>query len=280
MVKKTAMAGLILLVVGLVGSIFTFRSVNQAKDIAVKKEINDNFKEIAITTDNANVKVLPTSGSRAMAELTGKGPNHRLSVDVEESVLKVDVSNKQKKLYNFDFSELLVTLKVYVPEEDYDSLQIESDNGQVQINELLAKDIHVETDNGIIKLNDIEGETIAAAANNGIIDLKSIAARDVALETDNGKILLDGVEGKLFSRASNGGISLLTQDLDRPIDFATDNGKITIQTEKEPTNAILDVQVDNGKVDIFGKNNWDTVIGEGEHLIKLTTANGNIVVKK
>ena len=56
------------------------------------------------------------------------------------------------------------------------------------------------------------------------------------------------------------------------------NGKIEIKTDKKPTNAILDLKTDNGKVTVFGEENWDTVIGKGEHLIKLISKNGKISI--
>lgn len=280
MIKKIAIVALILLLVGIVGSIFTFKSINKSEDVTEEKVINDNFNEIKIKSNEASVEVFSTSDKKAKVELSGKSSDYRLSADVEGSTLKVDVDYKPKKLFNFDFTSALLDLKVYVPEKVYDSLLIESDNGRVQIDGLQARDVHVKTDNGRIKLNDIESSKVTASADNGMINLKDIVASTVNTSADNGKITLDDVAGKLSGKTNNGSISLVTHDLDRAIDFETDNGKIKIQTEKGPTNAILDAKVDNGKVTIFGESNWDTVIGNGKNLIKLTAKNGTITVIK
>lgn len=281
MIKKISIVALILLLVGIVGSIFTFKSINTAKDVTEEKvEIQDAFDEIEISSNEARVEVLPTSDSKATIELTGKHSNYRLSADVEASTLKVDVGYRQNKLFNFDFTSALLTLKVYVPEKLYQSLQIESGNGRVQVDDLQAKNVYVKTDNGHIKLNNLESSKVTAEADNGTIDLKNVASSAVNTRADNGKIHLDNVEGNLSGKTNNGSISLVTHDLDRAIDFETDNGKIKIQTEKDPTNVIFDIKLDNGKADIFGKTNWDTVIGDGEHLIKLTAGNGKITVTK
>ncbi|MGY0693418.1 DUF4097 family beta strand repeat-containing protein [Virgibacillus sp. FSP13] len=280
MIKKTAIVALILLLVGIVGSVFTFQSINKSEDVTEEKVIDGDFKQIKIITDEAKVEVLPTSDTEARVELSGKSSNYRLASGVEESTLKVDVGYKQKKLFNFDFTSSLLSLKVYVPKKVYDSIQIESDNERVKVDRLQAKQIHAKTDNGSIKLNDLESSKVTAEADNGTIDLNSVVADTVMTEVDNGKIILDQVDGKLSGKTNNGSISLITQNLDRPIDFETDNGKVKIQTEKEPTNVILDVKLDNGKADILGKTNWDTVIGDGKHLIKLTAKNGTITVTK
>ncbi|WP_413377986.1 hypothetical protein [Alkalihalobacillus sp. 1P02AB] len=41
----------------------------------------------------------------------------------------------------------------------------------------------------------------------------------------------------------------------------TNNGRIHIKTEKEPTNATIDVKVDNGRIDVIGQStNGDVCI--------------------
>ena len=280
MIKKIAVVASILLLTGIVGSVFTFKSIYEAEDVTEEKVLHDDFNDIEVTTDNTKVEFLPSSDSEARVELSGKDSNYHLLADVEESTLKVDVVYKQRKLYNFDFTLGQSALKIYVPEKKYDSLQTSSDNGQIRVGDLQAKNIHLTTDNGRIQLNNIQSDEITTEADNGAIDLKAVAAADVKMKADNGKITLDDVEGKLSGKTNNGSISLITSYLDRPIDFETNNGKITIQTEAEPTNVIFDVKVNNGKIDIFGKKNWDTVVGDGEHLIKLTAENGMITVAK
>lgn len=279
MFKRIIAIATLLLVVGIIGSIFTYKSVSKAEASIEEKIIQDEFDEIDIRVDEASVEVLPTEDSTAKIELTKKQSNYQLLADVEGSMLKVVVESKQKKLFNFGFTSPFLSLKVFVPEKDYVSLDVKSDNGHLQINALLVKDVEAETDNGRIKLSNMQSDKVIATANNGKIDLENVTAQLVNTKTNNGKIKLADVDGQLVGRTNNGSISLIAQEIDRPIDFATDNGKILIQTEHEPTNAILDIKIDNGKVDYFGESTWDTVIGDGEHVINLETKNGKITLK-
>jgi len=280
MIKKVMMIAVLLIVVGLTGSLFTYQSISKADDITENKVIQEAFDEIKIMSNEASVEVLPTDDSKAKIELSSKSSNYHFAADVEQSVLNVKVDYRQKKLFNFDFTSAHVSLKVYVPEKEYKLLQIKSDNGSIQAHDLQAKDTYAETDNGRIKLSNMNAEKVTATADNGSLDLKNVIALVVETKTNNGKVNLDKVDGQIVGKANNGSIVFKTEELNRSIDFETDNGKITIQSEKEPTNAILDIQVDNGKVDYFGKSNWDTVIGDGEHVIKLTTKNGKITLEK
>jgi len=107
--------------------------------------------------------------------------------------------------------------------------------------------------------------------------MENITAVMVNAETDNGEVSLEHVEGNINGDVNNGRIYLQTSHLDT---LETDNGNIDIETEKEPTNAILDIKTDNGKATVFGSTNWNTVVGDGDNLIELNTNNGEINVVK
>ncbi|MEK3889101.1 DUF4097 family beta strand repeat-containing protein [Bacillus sp. FSL K6-3431] len=280
-IKNISIIALIILLIGIVGSIFTFKFMSKAEQISEEKVIDDDrFTNINIITGNAKVEIVPTKDSTTTVELSGKAKKYTFEANVEGNTLDIILKEKQWKLVHFDFFSTSLSLKVFVPEKQYDAIQIENNNGRVQAENLEAKEMDVETDNGRIELKNIESSTVKAEANNGRIELKSIKALSVAVKADNGKIILEDVDGKLSGRTNNGSISLVTNNLKRQIDFATDNGSIKIETDKEPENATIDAKVDNGKVNIFGNSDKSAIFGNGEHTIKLKTNNGSITVTK
>lgn len=283
-IKKIAVVALALLLIGVIGSIFTVRSAVGSDVIPETIEINDEaFEQIAIKTNNATVELLPTDDQTTTVEFTGNRKNEQkydVNANVEGNTLSVTVKEKWFKFFNFDFSLSSPTLTVYVPEKAYETIQIDTDNGRVDTRGLEANEMRLTTSNGRTSASDLDVTELQVTTNNGRIELKNITSAVVTSEADNGEIRLENVDGKLIGRTSNGKITLITEHLDRPIEFRTSNGRINIQTENEPTNVLFDVKVDNGKVRIFGDSNWDTVIGDGYNLIKLTTNNGGITVEK
>jgi len=265
MIKKISIIAFILLLIGVVGGALTFDSMNKSNQISEEKIINnDRFTDINIATDNAKIEMIATEDPTTKVELSGtviKNKKYTFAADVDGNKLSIKLKENRLNFFNFGFFSTSLSLKVYVPKKSYDSMQIKSNNGRVHVESLQAKDINVETDNGRIELKNIKGKRVTTKA-------------------DNGKILLDDVEGKISGKANNGSISLVTNHLDRPIEFETDNGYINIQTEQEPKNATLDVQIDNGKANIFGSSDRNIKFGNGEHLIKLKTNNGRITVAK
>jgi DUF4097 and DUF4098 domain-containing protein YvlB len=264
-IKKISIIALILLLVGAVGSLLTFRTANKKESVSIEKVINNqSITSIQLDSDNAEVKFIPTNDTVAKVTLTGRGKTgtkQGFSASVNGNTLSIKQKYKQLQFFTFDFITTKLTLKVFLPEKQYNSLKIENNNGLVQLNNMKINNLKATTDNGRIKI-------------------KNISANSTYVESNNGQINLDHVDGKIQGRTDNGRISLITKDLDHKLNFSTDNGSIMIQTEKEPTNVTFNTHTDNGSINILDKYDGNAVIGNGENLIKLSTDNGSITVTK
>lgn len=280
MLKKLVMVASVLLIIGIVGSLFNFKTLYSDKEMKEEKIIDTVFDTINISVDSAKIELIPTNEKNAILEYRTNYSDYNFSSEVKNSTLEVHVDMNQKKLFRFDFFSKGSALKLYIPKKQYESLQIESDNGRIMIEEIDVKTADIRTDNGRIEINNMANDNLTVNSDNGRINLANVDASTVTTKSSNGKIVLNHVTGTLSSKTNNGSISLITEDLERSIDFKTDNGKIEIQTEKEPTNVIFDLKTDNGSIDVFNQSDWDTVIGNGDNTIKLETDNGKIIITK
>lgn len=275
----------IIFIIGIIGSLFTYRSI-AAVPISEEKVINNNnVSSVIIDTNNVRVNINPTTDSNIKVKLDGEvNPNVKrtLATDEEDSKLLISYKEKQQSWFNFNISEVLapLTLNVYLPEKQYDSLKVSNGNGYVSAKKLNIAHFNINTNNGRIELREINSQKIISEANNGIMEFKDIMAQNIHVESNNGRMMLEHVEGEIEGQSKNGSLTLKTNELDRNLNFTTHNGKINIETEKEPTNVQFNVSVHNGSANILDKYNGNTVIGKGENLIKLNTHNGNITVKK
>ena len=262
MVKKLSILALLLLLIGGIGSFFTFSQINQEEITTEKTVSSDMVNEVHIQTDNASVEVLPTSDTEIKVELVTKGVNvSKLDFTAKVEGKKLTIRLKEHSTFSIGFNIRSSHLYVYVPQKTYDSFVVENDNGKMKMSELNIKNLKVRTDNGRIELNKIVAENV---------DVKSA----------NGKLELNDVDGNLKGSSNNGKISLTTNDLDRNIQLESKNGKITIKTDKEPTNTTFKVSSHNGKINILDKYVGNTVIGKGENLVDLKSNNGKIEVIK
>ena len=260
--KKLSILALLLLIVGGIGSFFTFSQTNQEEITTEKTVSTDNVKDVEIRSDNATVEVLPTSDTETKVELVTKGMDiSKLDFTAEVEGKKLNITVKEPNTFSIGFNFQSAHLYVYIPQKTYDSFVVDNDNGKLKMSELNIKDLKLKTDNGRMELNKIVAENVDAKSANGRLDFND-------------------VEGNLKGSSNNGKISLVTKDLDRNIQLESNNGKITIKTDKEPTNTTFKVSVDNGDINILDKYEGNTVIGKGENLIDLETDNGKIEVTK
>jgi DUF4097 and DUF4098 domain-containing protein YvlB len=264
-VKKVSIVALILLLTGSIGSLLTYRTNYQSVSVSEEKAINENITAVNIDTDNARVEIYPTKAVAAKVKLSGKRAadlKETFSAKAEGNSLSIKFREQPYKYINFGFIRSSWILKVYLPKKLYDTIQIENDNGHVQV-----KSLHV--------------NYLKTTINNGEIEFNNISANDVDAETDNGKIHFTGnVSKKITGKTNNGEIYLRVPSIDLPIQLESNNGSISVQTEKEPANVTYDVHVDNGNINIFNKYTNGTVVGNGNNLIKLTTNNGKIAITK
>ncbi|WEG13230.1 DUF4097 family beta strand repeat-containing protein [Pullulanibacillus sp. KACC 23026] len=282
--KRLSIFAGILIVIGIVGSLASFHSTDPVP-VSDKKVISNNtISNVMIDTDNARVNIYPSKDKNIKVTLEGKvsaNIKRLLTTNVKGKTLRVTYNEKQLSWFNFDFTALRpLTLAIYLPEKQYESVGVKSDNGYVTAESLNTTHAEIHTDNGRVFIRDSHTQTMTAESNNGLMNLTNIKAQSVQLKTDNGRLNLDHVDGKLEGESHNGSISLITKDLDRTIDFTTDNGRITIKTEKDPTNVQFNVSVDNGKINILNKYTGNAVIGKGKNSIQLTSHNGSISVQK
>lgn len=278
-IKRLSIVASLLLLVGIVGSTITYQFIEKPKWVTQEIDIEENdFTSIDITMNDGHVELIPTHASGAFIEISGYDITDDLSVTVKEASLAIVHKEKKQKLVSVNFIMKPSIVKVHVPQKNYDSLRIQSDNGTIDVADLNADYITLESDNGKIKATSIISTTLNVQADNGLITLKDTTADSISIHSDNGRTELEEIKGKLVAKANNGRIELRTDSLDDPIELISDNGHIDIQTANTPTNATIIAQAANGSSRIFNEKKSHAVFGLGEHPITLSSNNGNITV--
>ena len=279
----------------------SYSFVNTEVDVQSSNEVitieDDRFTTIDINVQHGALFVRPSDNSITTVELIGSNEKLQLTAEVVGDTLFVRLKNLRHWLFMFNFNMKAVTLNVFIPTKLYQSIAMKTDNGRISAEKLLGKKIDANTDNGKIQLREIAATTLTAETDNGRIEIdkvqadllrtktdngriemRHVDADSIAVESDNGRIELEHVSGSIVGSTDNGRITLQTDSLDRNIDLQTDNGSIVIQSSIEPKNVSIHAKTGHGKVDIFGDRNSRTVIGAGEHTIRLKSDNGRITV--
>ncbi|HLR02215.1 MAG TPA: DUF4097 family beta strand repeat-containing protein [Virgibacillus sp.] len=252
----------VLVIVGVVGGLFTF-DVDEMSVSKQKSFASEDIDWIDVNSSNMKVNVVSSESEDLTVELNGtesSRSHHDFAWDVDDRTLRIDVKDKNWHLFDFDSFLNSVTFTIAIPDEQFERLHVNSDNGYITVKGVEMNEMSLEADNG-----KIEGE-----------DLKT---SNFHVQASNGKLDLTNIDGNVTAKTNNGKINMRTHHLEKSIDLETNNGTITIHSEQEPENVTFLTSVNNGKVDLFGgKYNDSEVVGNGDHVVKLTANNGKIKV--
>lgn len=278
---KTFVKGLIiaaaLLLIGAAAVLYAiYNSAPGQQEVLEEKTFGAEIEDMEIVVENARVDFLPSNDGTSRIVLTGNSSDFTLRTDIFGSRLIVEVEDRSR-FFDFNFNRSY-SLQVHVPASGLESLTVESNNGTIQAKDIEARELSLEADNGRIGLERVESERVAIETANGAVDVSDMDA-DIAIRSSNGRIIFTDVSGELQAKANNGRIELTTGTLNSPIDFETNNGRIDIHTENEPANARIQARVDNGSIDVYGRDSGQVSFGSGEVLVKLVSQNGRIVVE-
>lgn len=275
----------ILIIIGVVGAIFTYR-VHVPQPFSEEKTIDSkNISTVQIQSDNADINIYESNEDHIKVILEGETSTNRkkqFTVDADDSVLAIRYKEKFYSWFHFDFFHVYkpVHLNVYLPEKEYELFEITNVNGEIIVEKQKINDLDVKTTNGDIELNNIRSNKVSVKTSNGDMELKDVAAPNIHVDSVNGSMLLNELEGDITGETNNGNFSVTTKDLERNIKLKTINGDMVIRTEREPKNTEFNVSVVNGDINILDKYTGSAKIGNGENLIELTTTNGDITVEK
>ena len=174
----------LVLVVGII-----FSSLNITNTIEINEyEIKDNFKDIKIITDTANIEFVPSSNSNSLV-VCNEQRNVNHSVKVEDNILLIEVNDTRKWYEHIGMNFNTPKITIYLPENDYDQLLIESSTGDINIpNNFKFKSIDILEDTGNIRNYASVYENIKIKTSTGNIHIENIIANMIDLSTSTGKV--------------------------------------------------------------------------------------------
>lgn len=273
--KKLLAVALIMLGVGLTGMIFAFdkddiKKLEGEPFVEEKTVDSEQIRSIMTKTDLMNIEMTRGRGDDIYIRLEGKaGKNQldRINLVAEPKGDTLYIEGKLKRqVFAFGWSPLRLTLIVELPERLWDSIELDSDTGNIVLDQLHARKITVDSDIGNIKAMQYETEQFQ-------------------FESDAGNVyLLDGT-GEVKGKSDIGNIRMEADQVGGDIALKSDTGSITVNVDQEPESAAIRIKKELGssKIEWDGfhsdynkKYNESGMIGNGDIQIDITTEIGNV----
>jgi len=170
-----------------------FTKLSTAKYERNAHEISENYKNISIITNTADIVFMPSeSPTTSVSCYEQKGIKH--SVAVKDGTLAIEVVDTRKWYEYIGFNFDTPKLTVYLPQGEYGNLSVNANTGDVEIPEAFKfKSIDISENTGNVESHASAIEGVKIKTTTGDICVEDIAAGSLDLTVSTGKVTVSSV---------------------------------------------------------------------------------------
>lgn len=173
-------------------------------------DVTEDFTDIAIKTDTANVCVLPSEDGKCKV-VAFEDAKQKHTVTVDGDVLTVSITDNRAWYEFIGFSFTSPKITVYLPHTVYGSLLVKTDTGDVEIpKDFGFEEVNVTTSTGDVKLLSSVSGNVNITASTGNVRLLSSVSGGVKIATSTGSVTLDGASAESVEVSTSTGNILLS----------------------------------------------------------------------
>ncbi len=212
-------AGLLILAGALIfGGVMTvlgwdFHKLSTDKIVTNEYKINDEFKNISVITNCADIHFLPSEDEKSRM-VFHEYENLKHSAEVKEGTLFISLNDDRKWYDHIGFNFSTPEIEVYLPAAEYGDLLINSTTGDISIPDKLSfNSLDISSTTGDIDISSTSAnimECFKIDATTGDVSVKNIYSKFIDIELTTGKINASFVtcEGDIGLRLTTGDSSL------------------------------------------------------------------------
>ena len=235
---------------------------------------NDKIDQIDITHTSTDVKIIPTKDQNMTVELNGKvskrvKDQYKLEVKEDGEKVKIAVIRDDNQWFSgLDLNNSNVDLNLKLPEKIYELIHINLSSGDMDLNEIQAKEVSLITSSGDINvkkgevekrlsinsssgdlmLQNLKAETLHVDLASGDSSIKHTETKSVMLASKSGNVQMNDVKGDIEVVVSSADTKIVNNEMNSDIKIESSSGDVDIHFQKQPQSLNL---------------NYDGVSGEG-----------------
>ncbi len=210
---KMTIVGIILMVLGCllfvgctVANGFDWSRLSTEKYEKKTKTVKESFQNISITEDVANVNFLPAADGICKIEYD-ESKNITYDITVGADTLTIKQIDNRKWYHHIGFNFYSPTLTVYLPENEFQTLNIEADTSDITIPTGFAfQDMKIHVSTGDVSTSsDVSGD-LNVRTSTGRITVSNASPTSVTLSASTGRIEASdlNVSGSFSAKSSTG----------------------------------------------------------------------------
>ena len=259
--------GLIIICVVMFINGWDFTKLSTVNYETITYEINDDFLNISIDTDVAELKIIQSEDDKCSV-VCHKIEKVKYDVLVVNGHLSIK-STDERKWYDYIniFSDDLEVI-IYLPNDEYQMLNINTHTGDVEIKKIIFETVNINISTGDVKISNVTTRSLSIKGSTGDIILCNLdVSDDILLSNSTGDFKLEGIlSSKLEMKTSIGDVKLTDV-------LVTNDLKISGSTSEVVLNS---VDAENIYITLSTGDVRGTVLTDKNFITKSTT--GKIVV--
>ncbi|MEH7225316.1 DUF4097 domain-containing protein [Bacillus sp. JJ1566] len=186
---------------------FNFGNAVEVKHIFQHKDVY--ITKLDLDVSNGSITIIPWEERDVRVECEAKVYNienqerarkaflEDVLFSIENGALRLSIQKKQMKVH----------AKIYVPQENYESIKARMFNGPISGENLRVKEFRAKTANGAITIANFDTDSVEVETANGHINATQITSKDFEAETINGTVTATGLFEKVDLQSFNGNIT-------------------------------------------------------------------------
>ena len=225
-----------------------FEKLSTGKYETSNHEIQEEYKNISIVTDTADVVFMP-SESQTTSVVCHEQKNMKHTVTVKDDTLAIEIDDTRKwyEYIGIYFGSPKIT--VYIPQGEFGTLSVKASTGDICVENVLADAIDLRVSTGRITITNVTCQEDAnIRVSTGKTILTDLQCKNLTSTGDTGNMILNQViaEEKFSIERSTGDIKLEGCDA-AEIFMETDTGDVvgSLRTDK-----VFVAHADTGKVEV------------------------------
>lgn len=212
----------------------------------------ETITRVEVEDNNAPIEIRTGTGDKVTVEYGEPEDQSFYTISVRGGTLSVERLERKLGGVRLTGDDTLV---ITLPEKEYASIEADTDNGSLKVENLSARQMELGSDNGDIETKNVTAQSLSAETDNGTARLTDTTAQYLEAQSDNGEIVLERTTADVY-------------------DCETDNGSITGTLNGSAEEYSIQVSKKNGSSNLSSR----TLAG-AKKSIRFQTDNGDIQVE-
>lgn len=257
-------------------------------------EITENFNNISIVTDTADIVIVPSENQKTFV-VCHEQKNMKHSVTVHNGKLVIEIVDTRKWYEYIAINFGTPKITVYIPQGEYGALFVKSSTGNVEIPKdfkfenidisestgnvtnyaSASENIIIKTSTGNIRVENVSAGTLDLSVSTGGIAVSDVTCEeDIKIKVSTGKTNLTNIDCKnVVSNGATGAISLKNVIAAEKLSIERSTGDVRFEGSDAPE---ISVKTDTGDVTgtLLSEKVFITETSTGRINVPKTTSGG------